>query len=180
MIGNNTVGLSPADITAAFSLPADPPGLPGQWKQLDLAFAPGSFRGGDRLAFGMDRDEADGAGPVTPAAGGNSADLLGGGVLLPQGTVVSGGASFFGTFQGGMPFQGRFFNLIGNGYSQLDGFGFVNAEAAVKAVSKKHKSLNCPAIQQGPYRFRSGPCHLWYSARGSQSGPFSSFGCPPC
>ena len=37
-----------------------------------------------------------------------------------------------------MPFQGRFFNLIGNGYSQLDGFGFVNAEAAVKAVSKKH------------------------------------------
>ena len=38
-----------------------------------------------------------------------------------------------------MPFQGRFFNLIGKGYSQLDGFGFVNAEAAVKAVTKKHK-----------------------------------------
>lgn len=86
----------------------------------------------------MDRDEADGAGPVTPAAGGNSADLLGGGVLLPQGTVVSSGATFFGNFSGGMPFQGRFFNLIGKGYSQLDGFGFVNAEAAVDAVSKKH------------------------------------------
>jgi hypothetical protein len=138
VIGSNTVGLTAADITASFSLPADPPGLAGQWKQLDLAFAAGSFRSGDRLAFGVDRDEADGAGPVTPAAGGNSADLLGGGVLIPQGTVVSSGATFFGNFSGGMPFQGRFFNLIGKGYSQLDGFGFVNAEAAVDAVRKGH------------------------------------------
>ena len=133
-----TVGLSAADITAAFSLPADPPGLPGQWKQLDLAFAPGSFRGGDLLSWGMDRDEADGAGPVTGAAGGNSADLLGDGVLIPSGDLALGGASFFGSFSGGREFQGRFFNLIGKGYSQLDGFGFVNAEAAVKAVSKKN------------------------------------------
>ena len=53
----------------------------GQWKQLDLAFAAGSFRSGDRLAFGVDRDEADQAGTLNGAAGGNSADLLGGGVL---------------------------------------------------------------------------------------------------
>jgi hypothetical protein len=140
IIGGNTVGLSAADITASFSLPADPPAVvPGQWKQLDLAFAPGSFRGGDRLAFGMDRDEADAAGPVNGAVGGNSADLLGDGVLIPSGDLARGGASFFGTFQGGAPFRGRFFNLIGKGYSQLDGFGFVNAEAAVKAVSKKKK-----------------------------------------
>jgi hypothetical protein len=140
IIGGNTVGLSAADITASFSLPADPPAVvPGQWKQLDLAFAPGSFRGGDRLAFGMDRDEADAAGPVNGAVGGNSADLLGDGVLIPSGAIASGGAQFFGTFQGGRQFRGRFFNLIGKGYSQLDGFGFVNAEAAVKAVSKKKK-----------------------------------------
>ncbi len=138
VVGDHTVGLDAADITAAFSLPADAPGVAGQWKQLDLAFAPGSFRGGDRLAFGVDRDETDQAGTLNGASGGNSADLLGGGVLIPQGTVVSSGASFFGNFQGGVPFQGRFFNLIGKGYSQLDGFGFVNAEAAVKAVSKKH------------------------------------------
>ncbi|MBM0108068.1 S8 family serine peptidase [Steroidobacter sp. S1-65] len=131
-----TVGLSPSDITASFSLPADPPGLPGQWKQLDLAFAPGSFRSGDLLSFGVDRDEADVAGP-NGAAGGNSADLLGDGVLIPSGEVVRGGARFFGTYEGGGSFRGEFFNLIGKGYSRLDGYGFVNAEAAVKAVQKK-------------------------------------------
>jgi hypothetical protein len=101
----------------------------------DLAFA--SFRSGDRLSFGVDRDEADQAGTLNGAAGGNSADLLGPTVRIPEGTIASGAAEFFGTFQGGVPFRGRFFNLIGKGYSQLDGFGFVNAEAAVKAVSKK-------------------------------------------
>jgi hypothetical protein len=136
-IGSRTVGLDAADITAAFSIPADPPAVAGQWKQLDLAFAAGSFRSGDRLAFGVDRDEQDQAGTLNGAAGGNSADLLGPTVRIPEGTVASGAAEFFGTFQGGAPFRGRFFNLIGKGYSQLDGFGFVNAEAAVKAVSKK-------------------------------------------
>ena len=74
---------------------ADLPGVVGQYKQLDLAFRSGSFRSGDLLSFGIDRDEADAAGPNV-AAGGNSADLLGGGVLIPSGNVVPGGASFFG------------------------------------------------------------------------------------
>jgi len=131
-----TSGLNAGDVTATFSLPADPPGVAGQWKQLNLTFGAGSFRSGDLLSFGVDRDEADGAGPVTGAAGGNSADLLGGGVLIPSGQLVSGGASFFGNFEGGNTFRGAFQNLIGKGYSQLDGYGFVNAEAAVKAVSR--------------------------------------------
>jgi hypothetical protein len=134
-----TVGLAATDITASFSLPASPPAFPGQWRQLDLSFAPGSFRGGDLLSFGVDRDEADAAGPVNGAVGGNSADLLGGGVLIPSGQVVPGGANFFGTYEGGATFRGEFFNLIGRGYSRLDGFGFVNAEAAVNAVLKKNK-----------------------------------------
>jgi hypothetical protein len=130
------IGLSAADVTATFSLPADPPGVPGQWKQLDLNFRAGSFGSGDLLSFGVDRDEADTAGP-NPAAGGNSADLLGGGVMIPSGQLVPGGASFFGTYEGGATFRGEFFNLIGKGYSQLDGYGFINAEAAVNAVKKK-------------------------------------------
>jgi hypothetical protein len=131
-------GLTAADVTGTFSLPADPPGLAGQWKQLDLSFAPGSFASGDLLHFGVDRDEADVAGPGG-AAGGNSADLLGGGVLIPSGKWVPGGASYFGKFEGGAPFRGEFYNLIGCGYSQLDGYGFINAEAAVKSVLKKRK-----------------------------------------
>lgn len=133
-----TEGLTPLDVTATFSLPADPPGVAGQWKQLDLTFLPGRFGSGDLLSFGVDRDETDVTGPGG-AAGGNSADLLGGGVLIPSGRVVPGGMSFFGTFQGGFPFRGEFFNLIGRGYSQLDGYGFINAEAAVRAVQKKRR-----------------------------------------
>lgn len=133
-----TEGLSALDVTGTFSLPADPPGLAGQWKQLDLAFLPGSFASGDELSFGVDRDETDVAGP-NGAAGGNSADLLGGGVLIPSGQLVPGGARFFGNFEGGFRFSGEFHNLIGHGYSQLDGYGFINAEAAVKAVRKNRK-----------------------------------------
>lgn len=129
-----TIGLTAADITVSFSMPADPPAVPGQWKQLDLAFAAGSFRSGDLLSFGVDRDEADAAGPVNGAVGGNSADLLGGGVLIPSGQLAPGGAKFFGNFEGGGTFRGEFFNLIGRGYSRLDGFGFINAEAAVNSV----------------------------------------------
>jgi hypothetical protein len=131
-----TSGLAAADVTATLSLPADPPGLPGQWKQLDLVFAPGSFANRDLFSFGLDRDEADAAGPAG-AVGGNSADLLGGGVLIPSGRFVPGGASFTGSFEGGVTFKGEFFNLIGRGYSQLDGYGFINAEAAVNAVTKR-------------------------------------------
>jgi hypothetical protein len=131
-----TDGLTPLDVLATFSLPADAPGLAGQWKQLDLAFLPGKFGSGDLLSFGVDRDETDVVGPGG-AAGGNSADLLGGGVLIPSGKLVPGGASFFGKFDGNRSFRGEFFNLVGRGYSQLDGYGFINAEAAVKAVQKK-------------------------------------------
>ncbi len=129
-------GIAPADVTNVFTMPADPPGVAGQWKQLNLSFSSGAFGSGDLLAFGVDRDEADAAGPVNGAVGGNSADLLGGGILIPQGTFAPGGATFFGSFEGGGTFGGRFHNHIGKGYSQLDGYGFINAEAAVRAVSE--------------------------------------------
>ncbi|HUQ08921.1 MAG TPA: S8 family serine peptidase [Steroidobacteraceae bacterium] len=136
-IVGRTEGLTALDVTASFSQPADAPGLAGQWKQLDLSFLPGRFRSGDLLSFGVDRDESDVWGPGG-AAGGNSADLLGGGVLIPSGKLVPGGARFFGKFEGNNPFSGEFMNLIGYGYSPLDGYGFINAEAAVKSVQKKH------------------------------------------
>ncbi len=133
-----TIGLTPGDVSGSFSLPADPPGVAGQWKQLNLSFLAGTFGSGDVVSFGTDRDEADVAGPGG-AAGGNSADLLGGTIRIPEGTLARGGAAFFGTYEDGTPFSGEFFNLIGKGYSQLDGYGFINAEAAVRAALRRKR-----------------------------------------
>ena len=131
-----TVGLNAADVTGTPSLPAGPPAVAGQWNQLDLTFRAGSFRSGDLLSFGIDRDEADGAGALG-AINGRSADLLGDGVLIPSGDAVRSGARFFGTYEDGTRLSGEFFNLIGRGYTTVDGYGFINAEAAIKAVLKK-------------------------------------------
>ncbi len=111
-IVGRTEGLTALDVTGTFSLPADPPGVAGQWKQLDLSFLPGSFASGDLLSFGVDRDETDVAGPGG-AAGGNSADLLGGGVLIPRASGSRAARASSARFEGGHPFRGEFFNLIG-------------------------------------------------------------------
>ncbi len=127
-------GLDPSSVRANFSRPANPPGVAGQWKQLRLRFLDGLGRN-DLIAFAADRDEADAVGPAGAVAGG-SADLLGGGVLLPSGEILPAGARFFGSFVDGTSFEGRFRNEIGRGYSPLDGYGFINAEKAVKSVLK--------------------------------------------
>jgi len=130
-----TLGITAADVTGTPSLPAAAPAVAGQWQQLDLTFRAGSFRSGDVLSFGIDRDEADGAGALG-AINGRSADLLGDGVLIPSGEVLRSGARFFGTYEDGTRFGGEFFNLIGRGFTTVDGYGFINAEAAVRAVRK--------------------------------------------
>ncbi len=60
-------------------------------------------------------------------------------MLIPSGKFVPGGASFFGKFEDGTVYRGEFVNLIGRGYGPVDGYGFINAEAAVKSALKKHK-----------------------------------------
>lgn len=118
------VGLTPADITPSFGAPT---GAPGQFQKLTFTVRPGSFTGGESFGFGVDRDE------LAIGAGGGSASLLGGGVLFPSGALVEGGATFSGKMEDGTSFSGVFTNRIGRGHSRLDGFGFINAEAAVSA-----------------------------------------------
>jgi hypothetical protein len=125
-------GVNPDRVRAELQQPADPPAVAGQWKQLRLRFLDGLGRN-DLVAFGIDRDEADAIGPAGAVAGG-AADLLGGGVLLPSGEILPDGARFFGAFEDGTTFEGRMRNEIGTGYSPLDGYGFINAERAVKSV----------------------------------------------
>ena len=68
-----------------------------------------------------------------------SVDLLGGTPFIPEdpnGTSVASGMSFSATIVDGAniyPISGRLTNKIGHGWTPLDGFGFINAEAAVSA-----------------------------------------------
>jgi hypothetical protein len=132
-LGTLSTGIAPSDVTAAFSLPADPPGVEGQFKVLTLSLTPGVLASGKFVSFGVDRDEAKTAfsPPVGNATRGNSADLFGGGVLIPEGTIIPGGVTFTGTLTNGLTFSGVFRNRIGFGYSKLDGFGFIDAKRAV-------------------------------------------------
>ena len=99
-----------------------------------------TFSGGNLLNFtvgrGYVRSSTTGAifNAVTNATAGAAyygADTFGGGVSLPSGTVTSGGMTFSGTTADGGTFTGVLRNNIGNGYSPLDGFGFINAQTAV-------------------------------------------------
>jgi Subtilase family len=123
-------GIPESAFSPTFSDPADPPAVAGQWKELSIAIAGSAMRSGQYFRFGVDRDEADVFGP-SGATGGNVADILGASVLIPQGTVAWGGAKFDATLASGLMLRGTLRNRLGWGYSVQDGFGFVNAEAAV-------------------------------------------------
>lgn len=86
-------GVDASAISATFSDPAPPPAVIGQFERLTVAIDPGAMSDGDVIHFGVDHDEADAFGP-NGAVGGNSADLLNSGVLIPQGTVATRSAKF--------------------------------------------------------------------------------------
>ncbi len=123
-------GVRTSDISSMLTNPAPPPAIAGNhFYTLTINIAPGALTSREGFNFGIDRDEADAFGP-NGTVGGNSADLLGANVLIPEGTVAPGGMTFSGMTSNGA-FSGLFRNKIGEGYSVLDGFGFINAEAAV-------------------------------------------------
>lgn len=126
----NLKGVMSGDIVGTLSNQAPPPAIVGNhFYTLTVDIAPGALTKREGFNFGLDRDEADAFGP-NGTVGGNSADLLGANVLIPEGTLAPGGMTFSGTTSGGA-FSGVFRNRIGSGYSVLDGYGFINAEAAV-------------------------------------------------
>lgn len=138
-----TVGdsdVSAGDISASFSNQAPLPSLPGQWWTMSLAFANNSFTAGKTVKFTVghgpqhNRVVTNGIGPDGGATSTSfvMADLFGGTLLLPDGKVGKDGMTFSGTTSGGGTFSGTIINSIGVGWTPTDGFGFINAQAAVR------------------------------------------------
>lgn len=125
-----------SNVTATFTNLAPAPSTTQNFT-LNLAFSGGTFTGGKLMRFNVGRAiqhsaATNGTAPYTGTTSTNYiADLLGGGVSIPSGTVNSNGMTFSGTTADGATFSGRMRNSIGSGYSALDGFGFINAQTAV-------------------------------------------------
>jgi Subtilase family len=109
----SVTGVTPADITfdpisdvAPFS------------NKVTAHFAAGSFTRGDSITFGVDRDE------VALSAGGNSMDLLVGGMIRGKVRAPDGSTVKFEA-----PFESQRF---GNIYQVQTGFGLIDAERAVQ------------------------------------------------
>ncbi len=133
-----SVGVAGTDasivLTNPAPTPAPTPGANGtQGRTLTVNFANSTFAGGSIFRFTIGRGLE--RGPNVSAAGAALAsynsDLFGGGVLIPDDVVISDGMSFSGTLNDTSTFSGVIRNRIGSGYSNLDGFGFINAEKAV-------------------------------------------------
>lgn len=134
----------PAGTTAAFSNQAPAPSVAGQWWTMTLTFPTGTFTGGKvfRFTVGHGPQHNSQVSNGTGATGGvtstsfTQADLFGQTVRLPQGDFGNGstGMTFSGTTSGGGTFSGTLSNRIGAGWSKTEGYGFINAQAAVQAT----------------------------------------------
>lgn len=144
-------GLLATDVTTpqsvspfnGFSNPTPAPGNgTSQFNTMTIGFPNSNFVSGDAVRFTVGRGVAHSAttgngttvGPGT-IANQYSADLFGGGVLIPSGVVVTDGMTFSGTTTGGGTFSGVIRNNIGKGYSVWDGYGFIDASAATGSLA---------------------------------------------
>jgi len=113
-----------------------------QFNTMTIGFPNANFTNGKVVRFTVGRGVAHssvtgngttiGAGSITTQY---SADMFGGGVLIPSGVVLADGTTFSGTTSAGGTFSGVIRNNIGKGYSVLDGYGFIDASAAIKTLA---------------------------------------------
>jgi hypothetical protein len=144
-------GLIPANIippsnsppyTGFSNLAAAPSNGSTQFWTMTIGFAPGQFTDGKIMHFTVGRGaqhssvtgNGSGVGPGTTSINTALADLFGGGVFLPRGTQVNDGMTFSGTTTAGGTFSGVIRNIIGHGYTPVDGYGFINAVTATDGI----------------------------------------------
>ncbi|MEO6688543.1 MAG: S8 family serine peptidase, partial [Dokdonella sp.] len=144
------VGLTAGDIQAPSSitpftgfsnLAGTPSNGTSHFWTMTIGFTPGAFSAGKVMHFTVGRGAQHSAVTGSGSVVGNGttsvnalADLFGGGVFLPRGTVVTDGMTFTGTTTSGGTFSGKIRNNIGAGYSPLDGYGFIDAAAATDRI----------------------------------------------
>jgi hypothetical protein len=144
------VGLTASDVTAPSStapyagfsnLAGAPSNGSTHFWTMTIGFPTGQFTAGKEMHFTVGRGAQHSAvtgnsGTVGPGTTTSNplADLFGGGVFLPRGTVLTDGMTFSGTTTGGGTFSGVIRNQIGQGYTRVDGHGLINAEAAVDRI----------------------------------------------
>ena len=133
----SSAGFTTTNTTLALTnVPVAPAPQTSTGKTATITFAGGNFSGGNVFRFTVGRGLQRGSNvTATNGAVSNnySADIFGGGVLLPEGTGDGNGMTFSATTSDGGTFTGRIVNRIGSGWSKVDGFGFINAEAAIAA-----------------------------------------------
>ena len=164
-------GLTAADITTPLStspftgftnLTPAPGNGTTQFNSMTIGFASGKFASGGAVRFTVGRGVAHSAttgngasiGPGTVAAQW-SADLFGGGVLIPSGVLVTDGMTFSGTTTAGGTFSGVIRNNIGKGYSVWDGYGFIDASAATGSLAVSAVGAPSSAYLGEPVAFNS-------------------------
>ncbi|MEO5626686.1 MAG: S8 family serine peptidase [Dokdonella sp.] len=144
------VGLTAGDIqgpssitpfTGFSNLAATPSNGTSQFWTMTIGFTPGAFSAGKVMHFTVGRGAQHSAVTGSGSVVGNGtttvnslADLFGGSVFLPRGTVVTEGMTFTGTTTSGGTFSGTIRNNIGAGYTPLDGYGFIDAAAATDRI----------------------------------------------
>ena len=128
-VGDASPGIDPATVTASFARPGVGRANRQQFQQMTVRFPTGALADGRFVAFGVDRDSA-----ITSerdAEMGNSADQLGQGLLFPENEVLGPGMSYRAVTSTGRVLTGVLRNRIGAGWTPVDGFGYINAQAAV-------------------------------------------------
>ncbi len=128
-VGGASPGIAASDVSASFSLPGIGDANRQQYERMTVSFKRGKLTRGRTVAFGVDRDEATTAYGV--AEDGNSADQLGQSVLFPSGDTVGVGLIYTAKTSNGRTIVGALRNRIGQGWTPVDGFGYLNAEDAV-------------------------------------------------
>ncbi len=138
LVAADVVGpTSTTPFTGFANLAPTPGNGSSQFRTMTIGFPTGQFGDGKVLRFTVGRGQGHSA--VVTTANGTVvafplADTLGGGVSIPSGVITADGMSFTGTTTSGGKFSGTIRNSIGRGYSNVDGYGLIDAQAATNAV----------------------------------------------